>query len=321
MTAPVEVPTLLAFPVTVAAVQRLSPSYLRITFRGADLAQFHRGGPLGTRDLRVKVIVPGELGDPWAPLDLSPGWYPRWLATDPRVRGCMRTYTVRGLRLDLPVPELDLDFVLHLDADGHGGPATQWAAAAAVGDPITILGPNQATGGVLGGIEWHPPRASEEHPVRVLLAGDETAVPAVTSVLATLPAGYHGQAILEVPCAEDTFAVTTPSQVEVVWLPRDGRPHGAALATAVRAALADVPPATASRDAPPADVLPEVDIDRDILWEAANDEDGSSSFYAWIAGEAATVRDLRRHLVRDLGVDRTDVAFMGYWRLGRAEGS
>jgi iron complex transport system ATP-binding protein len=41
--------------------------------------------------------------------------------------------------------------------------------------------------------------------------------------------------------------------------------------------------------------------------------------YAWIAGEAAVVRDLRRLLVHDLGVDRRDVAFMGCWRQGRVE--
>lgn len=46
---------------------------------------------------------------------------------------------------------------------------------------------------------------------------------------------------------------------------------------------------------------------------------GSAGCYAWIAGEAAIVRDLRRHLVRDLGVDRRWVAFMGYWRRGEAE--
>ncbi|UWF78561.1 SIP domain-containing protein [Microbacterium sp. EF45047] len=41
--------------------------------------------------------------------------------------------------------------------------------------------------------------------------------------------------------------------------------------------------------------------------------------HAWLAGEAGTITALRRHLVRDLGVDRRSVAFMGYWRAGRAE--
>ena len=47
---------------------------------------------------------------------------------------------------------------------------------------------------------------------------------------------------------------------------------------------------------------------------------GAMPFYAWIAGEAAVVKDLRRYLVRDVGIDRKQVAFMGYWRHGKAEG-
>jgi len=40
---------------------------------------------------------------------------------------------------------------------------------------------------------------------------------------------------------------------------------------------------------------------------------------AWIAGEAGCIKELRRYLVRDAGLDRHDVAFMGYWRTGKAE--
>ena len=44
-----------------------------------------------------------------------------------------------------------------------------------------------------------------------------------------------------------------------------------------------------------------------------HDADG---LYAWIAGESKVVTGLRRALVKDLGVDRHQVAFMGYWRVG-----
>ena len=40
--------------------------------------------------------------------------------------------------------------------------------------------------------------------------------------------------------------------------------------------------------------------------------------YAWIAGESKVVTGLRRLLVNELGVDRRQVAFMGYWRRGVA---
>ena len=76
-----------------------------------------------------------------------------------------------------------------------------------------------------------------------------------------------------------------------------------------------------------------MDIDGAILWEtpqrleaaivqsSVNPErpPGTQPFYAWLAGEAAVIRGLRRYLVRDVGVDRKQVAFMGYWRKGRAE--
>ena len=78
----------------------------------------------------------------------------------------------------------------------------------------------------------------------------------------------------------------------------------------------------------------DVNVDEDILWETParmeasdiqatrNPEKpaGALPFYAWMAGEAGTIKDLRRYLVRDVGIDRKQVAFMGYWRQGKAEG-
>ena len=58
----------------------------------------------------------------------------------------------------------------------------------------------------------------------------------------------------------------------------------------------------------------------------AFDGDGSAlmdlaDLYAWIAGESRVVTGLRRALVRDLGLDRRQVAFMGYWREGVSMGA
>ncbi|MEO3828770.1 siderophore-interacting protein [Actinomadura sp. B10D3] len=41
--------------------------------------------------------------------------------------------------------------------------------------------------------------------------------------------------------------------------------------------------------------------------------------YAWIAGESAVVKALRRHLVKERGLDRRAVTFTGYWRRGATE--
>lgn len=169
-----------------------------------------------------------------------------------------------------------------------------------------------AAGATPAGVEWKPPVPRPGAPVRVLLAGDETAVPAVCSVLDGLAEGYVGDVLLEVPHATDVQEVRTPAGVRTTWLVRGDRPHGEALTQAVRSLLATAPPVPV----PTAPVLPEVDVDRDLLWETG---DADGRFYAWIAGEAAVVRDRRRCLVTEHGVDRRSVA-LGYWRQGRAEG-
>ena len=58
--------------------------------------------------------------------------------------------------------------------------------------------------------------------------------------------------------------------------------------------------------------------DDEVLWDVpeAAAGDAAPSLYAWLAGEARAITGLRRHLVREVGVDKRAVAFMGYWRQG-----
>ncbi|TJY69760.1 siderophore-interacting protein [Arthrobacter sp. CAU 1506] len=321
----------LAFGVAVSRVEELSPSYRRITFSGESLRRFGVDGP--TLDLRIKVMIPSLGADgqrlPLPPfgvpvgrtstgvaVELGGGWYQQWLAMDPAERGSMRTYTVREFRPAAGAleAELDVDFVLHFDAEGNGGPASCWAAAAGPGDEVTIIGPNVeaaqcATAKAYGGIEWRPGLASH-----VLLAGDETALPAIAAILESLPEDMTGNAVLEVPDAADFQDIRSAADVQIAWLARGDRPHGELLSEAVRTAVV-VPGAGLAEVA--GEDPEEVDVDRTILWETTT---GSTRpFYAWIAGEAAVIRELRRYLVRDVGVDRKQVAFMGYWRAGKAE--
>ncbi|MBE1561341.1 SIP domain-containing protein [Nonomuraea africana] len=71
--------------------------------------------------------------------------------------------------------------------------------------------------------------------------------------------------------------------------------------------------------AAPGEALEDVDVDVDLLWEVPEETESVAPLYAWLAGEAAVIRTLRRHLVAERGMDRRAVAFMGYWRSGRAE--
>jgi iron complex transport system ATP-binding protein len=317
----------LAFELAVERVRQLSPNFRQITFTGEGLHRFGVAGP--TLDLRIKVMIPA-LDDAGRALplpafagaaaggavELGGGWYQQWLAMDPASRGSMRTYTVRSFRGGLR-PELDVDFVLHFDDAGIGGPASCWAARAVAGDRVAIIGPNaEAAKPTLrerpnpyGGIEWRPGLATH-----VLLAGDETALPAIAAILGQLPPEITGNAILEVPDAADFQELRTAASMEISWLARGRRPHGELLDEAVRAAVA----VRGAGAGPVPGTEPEdVNVDETILWETTGGT--TKPFYAWIAGEAAVVRELRRYLVRDVGIDRRQVAFMGYWRQGRAE--
>lgn len=336
-------PMTLAFDVTVSSVQELSPNFRRITFGGYSLRDFGVHGD--TLDLRIKLMIPSLAADgTQLPLPVfkmaEAGWYREWLAMDPEVRGSMRTYTVRQARLDAVYPEIDVDFVMHFDDHGNGGPAANWALNAKPGDAITIIGPNNraahcVTAEIYSGIEWRPGLAQ-----RVLLAGDETAIPAISAILESLPEYMTGHAFLEVPEAGDFLELTSPADVEITWLARGAsigrsRPHGELLQEAVRKAVpvpgwVGIKAADGGAGPEPEDV----NVDEDILWEtparmetaeiqATKNPDmpaGAMPFYAWIAGEAGVIKDMRRYLVRDVGVDRKQVAFMGYWRQGKAEG-
>ncbi|GAA5087310.1 NADPH-dependent ferric siderophore reductase [Thermocatellispora tengchongensis] len=296
-----EEPVYRPFHVEVRRAERLSPSFLRVTFTG-ELDDFADHG----LDQRIKLVLPLAGEDPgYGFLDGTPDWFGAWRALADDRRNPLRTYTVRGLRRD--PAELDVDFVLH----GDSGPATRWANRVTPGDRLVVVGPNARCAGSTRALEWAPPPGAD----RLLLAGDETAVPAICSIVSALPPGVRGRVLLEVPDPGDALPLAAPAGVEVSWLPRPhGAAHGDLLIPAVAGAVRDL-----AAPAAPAPVdLEDVDIDTAILWESAAGE-GGDGFYAWLAGEAGMVKTLRRVLVRDAGVNRSSVAFMGYWRLGRAE--
>ncbi|WP_432488574.1 siderophore-interacting protein [Kineococcus sp. SYSU DK018] len=301
------------FRVAVLRRQELGPSSARITFSSPELAGFGPGG----FDQRLKVLLPqlplDELGVP------EGDWYAWWRALPEDVRPVMRTYTVRALRPATAGSdaELDVDFVLHGVGGGAAGPAASWAAAARPGDEVALVGPTVPGTGRMWGVEWAPPAEART----LLLAGDETAVPAVCAVLEQLPAGARAVAVLEVPDIADAVSIASQADVTVEWLPRGGRHgHGDLLVPRVEeiaGPLVDETSRTIALD------FEDVDLDAGILWEVPEQAvaTGPQCLYAWLAGEAGVVKRLRRHLVRDVGLPRASVAFMGYWREGRAEGA
>ncbi|MFE5894302.1 siderophore-interacting protein [Streptomyces sp. NPDC056462] len=259
------------FSLQVVRTRRLGPSLVRVTFAGTDLHAFHSDGC--DQSLSLFLPHPGQ-SEPQVPLELGDGWWQGWRELPDDVRAVMRSYTLRALRRN--PDEIDIDFVLHTPA----GPASAWAARATAGDRVLLLGPAIADNRA---IRFRPPQDTD----LVVIWGDDTAVPAVSAILETLPAGTRARVWLEVHDAGDIQDLVTEADAEITWLVQEGtRPEGSPMALdTIRAAQL------------PAAAHP----------------------YVWIAGESGCVKALRRHFVGERGVDRHRVTFVGYWRQGLSE--
>jgi NADPH-dependent ferric siderophore reductase len=235
---------------------RLTPRMARVTLGGAELAGYPEFGP----DQRVKLFFPvAGQRRPAMPRASSGG--PVWPPGEPRP--VIRSYTVR--RFDPAAGELDVDFVLH----GEHGPAAAWAAAASPGDQVGISEP---------GGRYRPDPDAGAH----LLIGDESALPAICTVLDAL-AGLPGPVAvyLEVAGAEEQQPL--PGPAEVHWLHRGDRPAGRPLIEAL--IEAPLPGGVAGADC-----------------------------HTWLSAESTAVRDIRAHLLDERGVPRRRLYATGYWR-------
>jgi NADPH-dependent ferric siderophore reductase len=248
--------------VEVVEVTDLTSGMRRITLSGAQLGEFTsaNGFPQPAfestgfdDDIRLVFCYPGQT-EPVLPVQTEKGVD---LPRDPRPLS--RIYTVR--RWDPETGRLDVDFVKH-----GIGVGTTWAYRAQVGDRIHFFGPSAS-------------RALPDDADWLLVAGDDTTIPAIARLLEELPADTRAQVFIEIAGNELRQELRELPGVEVTWLVRDN-------ATTLL-----------------------VDAVRDCAWW-----DGRP--YAWLAGEQTTVRDLRRHLVEDRGVPKEDVGFTGYWRRG-----
>ena len=160
MTTPRRRPAPSFHPVTVAEISQLTPQMRRITFTGEKLAEYPDDGPATHFKLLLPAPGQSEIALPEAgPAGLV------W----PEPRPLRRTYTPRYV--DRAGRRLVVDFALH----GDSGPATAWAAAAQVGDQVVVTGARGAYR-VDPAADW------------TLLVADETALPAVGTILDDAPA-------------------------------------------------------------------------------------------------------------------------------------
>ncbi|MEV7599809.1 siderophore-interacting protein [Kitasatospora sp. NPDC089797] len=252
--------------VEVVAVDRITPRTARITFEADELADTVGGTP--DQQLKLCFPRPGQR-EPLlaAPQDDPMGWYHAHLAIPEAERPVLRSFTLR--RRHPGTRRIDIDFVLH----GDTGPAAAWALRAAPGDRLGMVGPSELYApavpfsGDRKDVDW------------LLLAGDETALPAIATLLEALPEGERAYLWIEVADRAERQELVSPAELEVRWLYRDGAAPGSLLAEEFRDT-----------------VLP------------------GGEPLVWLAGEAGAVRAMRRCLIECEGVPKENIDFTGYWR-------
>ncbi|BBZ38483.1 hypothetical protein MCNS_15460 [Mycobacterium conspicuum] len=196
----------------------------------------------------------------------------------PEKKPSVRTMTVR--RVDVEARELAVDIVTH----GEHGVAGQWAASAQPGEPIFLMGPGGA---------YTPDPAADWH----LLAGDESALPAIATALEALPPSAVGKAFIEVAGPEDEIPLSAPDGVAVNWVYRGGR-------------------ADLVGDDRAGDFAPLIEAVTTAQWLPGQ-------VHVFIHGEAqAVMHNLRPYVRTERGVDaKWASSISGYWRRGRTEES
>lgn len=232
----------------------LTPAMVRLVLGGDGLAGFR--APEHT-DAYVNVAIPPANAPYAAPFDLEVV-----RAGQPAdLQPARRRYTVR--RFDALRGELTLDVIAH-----HGGPGGTWAAGAGAGDVLVLTGPS-------GG--YRPDPSADHH----LLAGDESALPAIAASLEALPADARGTALIVVDGPDHELDLAHPGGVELRWLHRRGEPaHDAQLLPRAVAALPELP----------------------------------GRVEAFVHGEAGEVREVRRHLLAERELPRRQLSCSPYWR-------
>lgn len=170
-----------------------------------------------------------------------------------------RDYTPR--RFDVQRRELTIEFALH----GHG-PAADWARQARPGQQVGVGGPRGSMIVPLD-VDWH------------VLAGDASALPAITRRLEELPTGSHAQVLVQLADAADERRFDTRAQLQLKWV-RDSAAWLAALAAMT------LPPG-----------------------------DG----FVWCAGEARTMAQARDLLLLHHHHPREALRVAAYWKAGAAD--
>ncbi|MFI9639073.1 siderophore-interacting protein [Micromonospora sp. NPDC051925] len=238
----------------------LTPGFVSVTLGGPGVRDLVVAG----NDQAVRLFFPREAQTALRmPTVSNEAWMAQLMVMPKSARPWVRNLTIRRAR---PADdEIDIEFAVHADS-----PLSSWVRRVEPGDPAGIFD--------MGTMYRRP-----EHAQGQLLVGDETALPAILSILDGTPPSLATEVYLEVASAADVRSVEAPAGVRIHWFGRDD---------------AALRPGTLVLDAVRGAALP------------------AGDFYTWVAGESRLATTVRRHLVNDRGVPKRDISFFGYWRLG-----
>lgn len=233
----------------------LSERMVRVVLGGDELDGF----AIESAASSVRLLLPPPAGHDVIEM---PTWTGNQFELASGERAPIRTFTPRAF--DAERLELTLDFVLH-----EHGAATDWVRRAGVGDEVAISGPGRS--------EVLDPAARS-----FLLAGDESAIPAIGQLLETIDTDHTVAVHIEITDPSARFELPGHPNATIEWHDAiaGAAPGGSIVATVVSI-----------------DELPDV---------------------IWVAGEAAAVHRLRTHLFDERGLTRKRVTARGYWKLGRS---
>lgn len=237
--------------IAVVRVERPGNWLARVTLDGPDLGELVVEEPAAS----VRLLLPSTPGSEL----VFPTWNGNEFLLADGSRPILRTFT--PIRPDGAKSELTLDIVVH-----EGGAASDWAVAAAPGDKAAVSGPGRG---------YTPePKASA-----FLLTGDESAVPALSQLVAALAPQRPVQVGIEVRSPEAIGGRLADAPASVEWfVQEDGARPGTEQLGYV---------------------------------SAARIEPGAM---VWAAGEAAAMQRIRRHLFDGRRIERSDTMIRGYWK-------
>lgn len=227
---------------------------VRVTVGGPELDGLDPGLPGAS--VRLLLAPPG------AGL-VIPAWEGNEFLLPNGTRPILRTLTPR--RLDVEALELTVDVVVHDES-----PLSMWATTSSPGDLVAVSGTGR--GYTIGPDAQH-----------YVLAGDESAIPAISQLLESLPQAARVDVIVEVAHPDARLEPPGHPGAGVRWVDLPG-------------------------GAGPGDALVPAVISAEVRQHTR----------VWAAGEAAAMQRIRKHLFEERGLVRSSAVVRGYWKRGRS---